>query len=311
MTILSGRRRDPVDIGHLNDGCAYRSGEDSDSDNDSNDAAVGGEGRDLVYNVFRVMEQLDMIAENSPLPAHESLEGSDTPIAPRSANSSIGRSTASHTQGDSIAPIAEANTDSTANVQRSKDDRPNVVARTHAGLQFWTRGARGAAGDPSPTGADAGRDRPTADPSSKHLSNDGYGYSTSSSRTHGKSSRRSSRSDMVSTNKRHSRRRSSGRSAGFYRDAGHGGDDHYQTLTETLPDLGMRLPSQWMSGAGISPHALLTSPPPASPPALAASGRFSHNSGTGGGGGGSSSGAAGIDGYMVLLFSGWETNYGV
>lgn len=271
----------------------HGSGGESDSDDDSNDAAVGGDGRDLVYNVFRVMEQLDMIAENSPLPAPESLEGSDSPIAAKSSNSSRGTA-ASHTQGESTVPTAETNTDPAASVSRSKDGRPNVLGSTHAGLAFWTRGAPGAAGDVPTTGADAGRDRHTNNASVKHPSNDGHGFGTSSGRSQGRSSRRSSGSGMVSTSSRDSRRRSSGHSTGFYRDAGHGGDDHYQTLTATLPDLGMRLPSQWMSGVGISPHGSLVSPPPATPPALATSGRFSHSSGTGGGGGGGGANKGGV-----------------
>lgn len=56
-----------------------------------------------------------------------------------------------------------------------------------------------------------------------------------------------------------SRRRAGAGGSGFYRDASNIGDDHWQSVSATLPDLAPRLPSQWMSGSTRN----LSSPQPA------------------------------------------------
>lgn len=60
---------------------------------------------------------------------------------------------------------------------------------------------------------------------------------------------------------RFSRRRSSGGSSGFYRDAGQVGDDNWQSITAALPDIAPRLPLQWTSGKA----ELSDSPQPSTP----------------------------------------------
>lgn len=64
---------------------------------------------------------------------------------------------------------------------------------------------------------------------------------------------------------RFARRRSSGGSSGFYRDAGYQGEDHWQSVSASLPDLAPRLPAQWTGGnAKLSePSQPLSPAPPA------------------------------------------------
>lgn len=83
---------------------------------------------------------------------------------------------------------------------------------------------------------------------------------------------------------RFARRRSSGGSSGFYRDAGYQGEDHWQSVSASLPDLAPRLPAQWTGGnANLAEPSQPLSPAPPARGAFASQG--SHGNGGGGSGG--------------------------
>lgn len=82
--------------------------------------------------------------------------------------------------------------------------------------------------------------------------------------------------------------RSSGGSSGFYRDAGYLGEDHWQSVSGSLPDLAPRLPAQWTGG-----NAKLSEPSQPLTPTTSARGSLTSQAPHGNVGGGiGSAGAA-------------------
>ena len=82
---------------------------------------------------------------------------------------------------------------------------------------------------------------------------------------------------------RFARHTSSGGSSGFYRDAGYLGEDHWQSVSASLPDLAPRLPAQWTGG-----NAKLSEPSQPLTPTTLARGPLAAQASHGNIGGGSS-----------------------
>lgn len=183
--LVGGGDRDSVD-----------GGSDSGSADGDGDGAGGTE--DPFHDVFRAIQELDMIIEESP--------DNMCPL-----------------ETSAVEPYA-ATAESAAAAARAQPDASGVgrdTSKTMRSRAFWR-----AAGE---TGATRGR-----------------GFSRSGS-------------------VRFARRRSSGGSSGFYRDAGYQGEDHWQSVSASLPDLAPRLPAQWTGGnAKLSePSQPLSPAPPA------------------------------------------------
>lgn len=280
-----------LDISHRSSG-GYSSAGESASDDYSDDGidgdrddAGGRQGRELVRNVFHVMQQLDIIAEHSPLPSPEPSEinSPTSKRSPKSTQQTYGQ------QADPTDPAATA-TGTTENMSGSGHGWTTLTGR-----KFWTRGPRSVVKN--------NPDTSVGDPTENEFgiedtANGDIGNSRGGGGG-GRPSRRSSSSDSTSGSSRHFRRRLSGRSTGFFRDTGQGGDDEYHTVSARFPDLAARLPSQWMSGGEFSTHNLMATQPLTTPPVLNTSRSYNSSSVGGtrvGGNGGVGAGGAGDGG---------------
>lgn len=175
---------------------------DGDCDGDGEGNGEGEDGEELVQNVFRVMQQLDMVDENSPLRRRvetvEILQDGGS-AAPEANSSPAGATTDGPAAGEHKTSVDE-----------TKDENNGAETAT-ADREFLNRPSA------SGTGGDAG----------------------SSVMAH----------QMSVVAGQHSRWRAGGGSSGFYHDAGQLGEDHWQSVSATLPDLAPRLPSSWTSAS--------------------------------------------------------------